>query len=94
MDPKGVTATFKAHQGEIQACYQRAQMDRPDLRGTLTVQANISPTGHVTSTSATSNIEGGARLQACVVSAFQGWTFPPPAGGVSGTLVKKFVFEP
>ena len=93
MDPKGVAATIFAHKGEIQACLERAKMDRPDLHGSLTVQASISPTGHVTSSSATSTIEGGSRLQSCVVSAFQSWTFPPPAGGISGTVAKKFVFE-
>jgi len=94
VDPKGVAVVIRAHSGEIQACYERAQMDKADLHGSLTVQASISPTGHVTSTSATSTVEGGARLQSCVLSAFQNWTFPPPAGGVSGTVVKKFVFQP
>jgi serine/threonine protein kinase len=93
MDPKGVSATIRAHQGEIQACLDRARMDRADLHGRLTIQARISPTGQVLSTSATNNIEGGARLQSCVTSAFQNWTFPPPAGGVEGTVSKTFVFE-
>ena len=93
MDPKGVSATIRAHQGEIQACLDRARMDRADLHGRLTIQARIGPTGQVLSTSATNNIEGGSRLQACVTSAFQNWTFPAPAGGVEGTISKTFVFE-
>jgi hypothetical protein len=47
----------------------------------------------VLSSSATSTIDGGSRLQSCVLSAFQSWTFPAPAGGVNGTLTKAFVFE-
>jgi len=93
MDPKGVSATFRAHQGEMQECLDRARMDRDDLHGRLTIQARISPMGQVLSTSATNNIEGGARLQLCMTSAFQKWTFPPPAGGVEGSISKTFVFE-
>jgi serine/threonine-protein kinase len=93
MDSKAVAATFRAHQGEIQACYERARMDRADLQGRLSIQANISPAGRVISTSVSNNIEGGGRLQSCVIAAFQTWTFPAPAGGVSGTVAKSFIFE-
>jgi hypothetical protein len=68
-------------------------MDHPDLHGRLTVSARVNPAGHVLSTSTNSSIEDGARLTACVLSAFQGWTFPAPAGGVSGNLSYSFVFE-
>jgi serine/threonine-protein kinase len=93
MDPKGVQAVVRAHQGEIQGCMDRAKMDHPDLRGRLTIQATISPAGRVLSTSATNTVEGGARLQSCVLSSFQSWTFPAPAGGVNGTVTKTFLFE-
>ena len=68
-------------------------MDRADLRGRLTVEITIGPLGRVLSASATRSIEGGARLQACVLSALESWTFPPPAGGVAGSFSKTFVFE-
>ena len=38
-------------------------------------------------------VEGGARLQTCVVSAFKTWTFPAPTGGVDGNVTYSFVFE-
>jgi len=68
-------------------------MDHPDLRGKIVVQARVNPAGRVLSTSVNSTVEEGARLQACVVSAFQSWTFPSPTGGVNGMISYSFVFE-
>jgi hypothetical protein len=93
LDSKAVAATIRAHGGEVQECFERARMNRPDLQGRLTIQSTISPDGRPLSTSVTSNIEGGARLESCVSSAWQSWTFPAPAGGVNGTVRKTFTFE-
>ncbi|HEY3593793.1 MAG TPA: AgmX/PglI C-terminal domain-containing protein, partial [Polyangiaceae bacterium] len=93
MDATAVAATIRAHGDEIQACFDRALMDRTDLHGRLTVQAVVGPTGHVLSASATNTIEGGGRLRVCVLSAVESWTFPAPAGGVNGAVTRTFVFE-
>jgi hypothetical protein len=86
IDAKGLKATIFSHSGEVQACSERARMDRPDLHGRVTVRATVGPSGNVISASATNSLEGGARLQSCIVSAFQTWTFPAPAGGVNGSV--------
>jgi TonB family protein len=93
MDAKAVGAVVSAHKGEIQACMERARMDHADLHGKVTIQATVSPAGKVLSTSVNNTVENGARLQSCVLSAFQSWTFPAPAGGGTGTITKSFVFE-
>jgi serine/threonine-protein kinase len=93
VDSKEVAATVRTHAAEVRTCLERARMEHPDLHGRLTVSARVNPTGHVLSTSTNSSIEDGARLTACVLSAFQSWTFPAPAGGVSGNLSYSFVFE-
>ena len=93
VDAKAVSAAVRAHAGEVRTCFDRARMEHPDIHGRLTVQAMVSPAGRVLSTSATSNVEGGSRLQQCVVSAFQTWTFPAPSGGVNGSVTYSFVFE-
>jgi hypothetical protein len=94
LDAKGVAAVVRAHADEVQACFDRALMDRADLHGRLTVQATIGPTGKVLSATVTNTVEGGGRLRACVLSAFQSWTFPVPTGGVNGAVTRTFVFEP
>jgi serine/threonine-protein kinase len=93
IDASRITATIRAHADEIQGCLERARMDRPDLQGRVVVQSTIGPDGRVQSASASSNIDGGSRLQGCVVAAWRSWTFPAPAGGVPATISKTFNFE-
>ena len=71
----------------------RARMDRPDLAGRVVIQSTIGPDGRVQSASASSSIDGGARLQGCVLSAWRSWTFPAPAGGIPANVSKTFNFE-
>lgn len=90
---RAVAAAIRPHAGEIQACFERARMDRADLHGRLTVRATIDPRGRVLSASPATGLEGGARLSECVLSAFRSWLFPAPAAGVSGHVSYSFVFE-
>jgi serine/threonine protein kinase len=93
VEPKAVTATVRAHADQVRTCLDRARMEHPDLQGRLSVRATVDPTGHVISAAVTKGIPGGARLDTCVLSAFESWTFPAPAGGVNGIVVYSFVFE-
>ncbi|HET6146471.1 MAG TPA: protein kinase [Polyangia bacterium] len=93
VDVKAVNAVVRAHAAEVQGCFDRALMERADLHGRLTVRAALAPSGRVTSVTPTAVMEGGGRLQTCVVAAFQSWTFPAPAGGVKGTVTYSFSFE-
>lgn len=93
VDQRAVSAAVRKHAAEVRACYDRATMEKADLRGRLNVQATIDSSGRVLSVNPSSTIDGGGRLQACIVSAFQGWTFPAPAGGVNGSISYSFSFE-
>ena len=88
-----MTAVVRAHATEVQGCFDRALMEHGDLHGRLTVRASIDPNGHVLGVTPTSVMPGGGRLQTCVVEAFGRWTFPPPSGGVKGTVTYSFSFE-
>ena len=93
IDSKAVTAVVRAHATEVQGCFDRALMEHSDLHGRLTVRASVDPNGHVLGVTPTAVMQGGGRLQACVVEAFGHWTFPPPSGGVKGTVTYSFSFE-
>ena len=93
IDSKAVTAVVRAHATEVRGCFDRALMEHSDLHGRLKVQASIDPNGHVLGVAPTSVMPGGGRLQACVLEAFGHWTFPPPSGGVKGTVSYSFLFE-
>ena len=93
IESKAVTAVVRAHATEVQGCFDRALMEHSDLHGRLTVRASVDPNGHVLGVTPTAVMPGGGRLQACVVEAFGHWTFPPPSGGVKGTVTYSFSFE-
>jgi outer membrane biosynthesis protein TonB len=93
VDSKAVTAVVRAHAAEVQGCFDRALMEHADLHGRLTVRASIDPGGRVLSVTPTAVMQGGGRLQTCVVELFGRWSFPPPAGGVKGTITYSFSFE-
>jgi Protein kinase domain len=88
-----IAATVRSHGDEVQDCFDRALMERSALHGRLTVRAMVDQTGRVESASATSTVEGGARLERCVVSAFKTWVFPQPTSGAHGMVTYSFSFE-
>ena len=61
----------RAHATEVQGCFDRALMEHGDLHGRLTVRASVDPNGHVLGVTPTAVMQGGGRLQACVVEAFE-----------------------
>jgi len=93
IEPAKLTAVIRSHGDEIQGCFERSRMDRPDLQGRVVIQSTIGPDGRVQSASASSNMDGGARLQGCLLSAWRTWTFPAPAGGVPANISRTFSFE-
>lgn len=93
VDPKAVRATVRAHASEVQTCYDRAKLDVPDLKGRLTVEASVNGAGRVQSARVVESDVRSSRLEVCIVSAFQGWSFPAPAGGVPGSVKYTFVFQ-
>ncbi|WP_394830802.1 TonB family protein [Pendulispora rubella] len=93
VDHKGVRATVAAHRGEVQACYDRAHLERNDLHGKVVVSATINPQGQVLNAGVANSTANSTRLEQCLISAFQGWTFPAPAGGVNGNVTYTFNFD-
>jgi serine/threonine-protein kinase len=88
-----VNATVRMHSAEIRECYQRARMSRSDLRGSVTVRAEVGPAGSVTAARIASSTVGDSRLESCIISSFGQWRFEPPAGGVAGSVTYTFKFE-
>ncbi|HEX7454281.1 MAG TPA: TonB family protein, partial [Polyangiaceae bacterium] len=90
VDRKAASAAIRAHSGELQTCLVRARMDSPDAGGRIALLATIAPNGTVSAVSITSSNANSARLEQCVLRAFQSWTLPAPSGGASGTLPYAF----
>ena len=93
VDSRGVRATIHAHGSEVQACYDRAHMEKPELHGRVVVGASIGQSGEVLSASVQSTSANSSRLESCLLGAFNRWVFPVPAGGVNGNISYTFNFD-
>jgi serine/threonine protein kinase len=93
IEPAKLAAATNAHRAEIQECLDRARAEHSDLQGKIVIQSTITPEGHALNATATNNMVGGARLQACILAAWRSWTFPPPAGGIPANVSRTFSFE-
>ena len=93
VDGKGVRSTIRAHSAEVQSCYDRAHLERNDLHGNVLISSTIGPQGQVLNAGVANSTANSSRLEQCLIGAFQSWTFPPPAGGVNGTVTYTFKFD-
>jgi TonB family protein len=67
-------------------------MEDRDLTGKVTLRIDVSPTGRVTGTTVASSKGATSALEACMMKVVASWTFPAPAGGVSGAFSYPFAF--
>jgi hypothetical protein len=94
VDSGAVADVVRAHASEVQACFDRAVMEKPDLQGRLLVRAAIDGEGRVLEVARSGPaIAGGGRLQECVLAAFRRWTFRPAPGGGKASVTYSFKFE-
>jgi hypothetical protein len=96
---KAVNRAIRPHAGEVQACFDRAKVSTPQLAGTVTVGASLTPAGTVSSARvANSTVHGLAgpgatMLEQCLVERFKTWTFPAVPPGASSEISYVFRFE-
>jgi Ca-activated chloride channel family protein len=78
LPPESVRRVIRAHQTEVQRCYERGVPAQQRRGGRLTVTLVISPAGVVQSAIAAGL--GNAQVEQCVVAAVRRWRFPAGAG--------------
>jgi serine/threonine protein kinase len=93
LPPNAIAAAIRAHANEVEGCFERAQMDHPELRGSMLFRAHIDGHGKVVEAWSGNQLANGRHLFACILSAAKAWKFPAPSGGVSGDVSYTFVFE-
>jgi hypothetical protein len=62
-------------------CYDNALAQDATLRGKITLNVRIAPTGQVCSAGVVSNEMGSPHVASCVAGYFRGASFPAPKGG-------------
>ncbi len=74
----------------VNSCYQKELKNSPDLKGKLSLQIKVNPSGRVAGVSVNSNTVGGA-VQRCVENKIRGWEFPKGKRGIV-TVSQTFIF--
>ena len=85
-----VRRVVMAHLGAVRACYEGEAQRNPSLKGGVTVQWSIDPSGSVTSASLGGSTLSNPRVEGCVVRQVKGWHFP---SADSPTSVAAFPFK-
>jgi len=71
-----VRRVVMAHIGAVRACYESEAQRNPSLKGGVTVQWTIDPSGSVSSAGLAGSTLGNPRVEGCVVRQVKGWRFP------------------
>jgi len=85
-----VRRVVMAHLGAVRACYESEAQRNPSLKGGVTVQWTIDPSGGVSSASLGGSTLGNPRVEGCVVRQVKGWHFP---SSETPTIVGGFPFK-
>ncbi len=85
-----IRRVIRRHINEVKFCYEQELNSRPDLEGRVEVRFIISPTGSVQTAMIQSSSLGNNRVESCITSAVQRWTFPSPDGG--GIVIVTYPF--
>jgi len=89
-----VVAALGAAESAARACVERKRALRPNLGGTVTVNAAVDATGRVTATAIRDSTLGDAETEACIRRAVAGITLPPLdlLGATPMTVDRVFTF--
>jgi hypothetical protein len=79
-----------AHLGAVRACYESEAQRNPSLKGGVTVQWTIDPSGGVSSATLGGTTLANPRVEGCVVRQVKGWHFP---SSETPTIVAGFPFK-
>jgi hypothetical protein len=85
-----IQRVVRAHMGAVRACYEIEAQRNPGLKGGVTVQWSIDPTGGVTNASVASTTLSNPRVEGCLVRQVKTWKFP---GADTATVVSGFPFK-
>ncbi|MCC7000117.1 MAG: AgmX/PglI C-terminal domain-containing protein [Deltaproteobacteria bacterium] len=82
LDKELLRRIVRRHLTELKFCYEKELTRNPGLRGRVTLQFTIAPTGAVAASLVQSTTLGNPLIEQCFAAAVRRWEFPKPAGGV------------
>lgn len=90
LNAEQIQRVVRAHMGAVRACYEIEAQRNPGLKGGVTVQWAIDPSGAVTNASVASTTLSNARVEGCLVRQVKTWKFP---NADAATVVSGFPFK-
>lgn len=90
---EAVRRAVSAHRREIRACYERALIAKPKLKGRVVFKWYISPEGPVTSIHLEDSEVNHPQLEGCVMGVIKGIMFPKAPNGQATTVIYPFMFQ-
>jgi serine/threonine protein kinase/outer membrane biosynthesis protein TonB len=92
IDRGTMASVITTHRPQVLKCFAEGKKRSPSMKGTLTLQLQVSATGAVQRVQVQSTLSNPL-VAACVVKAANTWKFPERAGGESATVAYPFTFN-
>ena len=93
LDKDIIRRIVRAHINEVRYCYNQGLVRDPNLKGRVSVQFTIGPTGNVpVAVVQETSLKDGSVGQ-CIAKAVKRWKFPKPEGGGNVVVTYPFVLE-
>jgi TonB family protein len=94
LDKDIVRRIVRAHINEVRYCYNQGLSRNPSLKGRVTIQFSINPSGDVSAARVAESTVKDTTVSQCIVKAVKRWRFPKPPGGSNAAVTYPFVLEP
>ena len=91
---ESIAAIAASYRGGIDFIYKKTLRENPLLRGTVTVEFTIAPSGEVTQCKVVSSTVNDPAFETLVVKRILQWKFPPIPGGEKITVTYPLEFSP
>jgi hypothetical protein len=85
-------AVLRGARAKVQACYDKARAQAPDLKGRVVFRLSVDGRGRVPLAEAVTSTLGGGDPELCMVEALRNLKFPPSATGAESTLTFPMTF--
>lgn len=80
LDKEIIRKVVRQHRREIKYCYEKELQKDPTLKGRVTVEFTISPSGSVVAALINKSTLGNTAVESCMQNKIRRWTFPEPKG--------------
>jgi TonB family protein len=93
MDKDIIRRIVRANINDVRLCYNQGLVKNPALKGRVSIQFTIAPSGKVAVSIVQESTLSDAAVGQCIAKAVKRWSFPPPEGGGNVVVEYPFILE-